>query len=1248
MAPSTSPFALRYPKTTLVGLSTALSATTKIGPGLVIMDRDLGIPVAPARYTAMRKVTFFAHIRYNGAATTLPYYPFVGYSAIDAVIDIPKTYNVALNSVVSQITPDPLWKFEPGTFTNRYFTARGPGVSVAFNGGISTNTRTYIVGITFDIANNSHADFWSVWNTLAATGDKDRYMMFYIGLDSLGLASDSDIAQLVIFSQGMTVVQAPTRGNATCTTIISAPSGGETNGYREVFSTGTDDALPWTWQYNVNEWDGLFSINGFTLGRNLVPVAPSIQFQLARIQPTFSSLATETHNPEHGGVSGGGFIARSSDILPLLVDGETYIFEWKRGTAQSINTIATWIEIIQENLSITTTYHDASSCVSSSSIYSGSTFTTITDYAEQCSSYFDPQWYRNMLGRISKSKFYGGIQHNSAGNDPMQLIAIDPNIESDSNQLTSPSIVFVGPDVSGTPTATLGVKIKRQDITANSPVVRAGPVRFMWSKNENHIWNAGANDIAGHLGIYYTFTVPETEVPELGPVFELDAFNPEGCASTAAGGGDPGILAITNGSVPPVKFNPAAQSIEELGIQAPFEGEVPTATQQAVLQSPAGLGLSNGTYAYRYTLLNCCTGRESDPNPDDIVVEVTAGGGGFATAVTLSFANVVIPGDPQVCKICVYRTTNAGIFPVMAKVGCFDPNVTSLFVDTFADAQLDFQNDGLSILNGPPPCAPIVVEFKDRLFMMGDIPLRTPTGTVSVVSGSKYVVGSFDVEWDRCLEGKFLQLDGDCRPYEIERVLPPVVGTSPAIQRLKLVEDYAGNTTSAAFYTICGHTNRLWFSEPFEPEYWPAISFIDIEPGDGDRIMGGCSNFDRLVICKRRKTYVLAFSDTPAEVFCPARVSSDIGCVGPRTFAQVESGTVWLAERGIALYDGRGVQHIEASDYINEIFTDPDNPRYVRKDINGRVIDAVGVFYPKRQQYLLLLPTVQTNRGCDLLLVWDIKCNAITLHEFCQQFQSMVVAKDADGNERVYVGDTNGFVWLLDVGGTDGAGTPGRTGTVQGTVSSAGFDDSGAAVLDDVAASFVEGGLPGLAGLSGLPGFSGAINGGDLGLAGVCLFVRPDENTPWTQRTIFAATQTRLYVTPAWASSATPSLGWQYLIAPIEFLALFKPTDLGSDDDTKRDWRVIIYHEPETADSIVKIELLPDFQDVDPDEGTQVQPDGAVGPRQVNLNYAYGKQVMPVGRQVFNTIAVRLSQFAPEAPIRLINFALCAEGRTSK
>jgi hypothetical protein len=593
----------------------------------------------------------------------------------------------------------------------------------------------------------------------------------------------------------------------------------------------------------------------------------------------------------------------------------------------------------------------------------------------------------------------------------------------------------------------------------------------------------------------------------------------------------------------------------------------------------------------------------------------------------------------------------------MAKVGCFNPDETDIFIDDASDSSLDFINDGLSLLNAPMPCVPIVVDFRNRLFGMGDIPNRTPDGLVSVVNGSDIVVGNEEVEWTRCLEGKYIQIAGDCRKYEILYVLPPESGISPPLGRLKLVDPYEGETGTALSYTLCGRPNRLYYSEPFEPECWPLPNFIDVEPGDGDRLMGAVSNFDSLVICKRRKTYLLRFNENPAlEVISPSRISSDIGCIGPRTFAQVESGSVWLGERGIVIFDGRTVQHLPESDAMNDMFVNEDNPRYVRRDVNGRVIDAVGVFYPKREQYLLLVPTVQTVRGCNVMVVWDTSLRNITVLEFCQEFQSMVVAKDAEGNERVYLGDTNGFVWILDIGFTDGAGQPNSTGTVRGFVSSAGLDPvSGSSILDDTSASFIEGGIPALADLSGVPGLSGAVLDGDLGLAGVCVFTRPAGSafdTPWTSRVIFAATPTRLYVTPPWGAEA-PAPGDPYMIGAINMDITFKPQNYGTDDPQKRDWRQVVVHEVENFASQIRVDLLPDFQLSDPEADSVVteSSDGDLetgGGRTFMMDYPKGRQVRPVGRLIHNYMSVRITNFAPEEPVRIINHLLMVVARESR
>ena len=265
----------------------------------------------------------------------------------------------------------------------------------------------------------------------------------------------------------------------------------------------------------------------------------------------------------------------------------------------------------------------------------------------------------------------------------------------------------------------------------------------------------------------------------------------------------------------------------------------------------------------------------------------------------------------------------------------------------------------------------------------------------------------------------------------------------------------------------------------------------------------------------------------------------------------------------------------------------------------------------------------------------------------------MVVAKDSEGNERVYMGDTNGFVWIYDIGHNDGVGFPNAVGTVRGTVTAAGIElTTGANFLDDSTATFLTGGLPELAGLSGVVGLSGAIFEGDLGMAGACIYTRAADaglDDPWQVRTVYAATEKRIYITPSWTDD-TPSVGDDYMIGPIRLVSLLKPSNYGTDDFQKRDWRQVVTHLPESVASQLRIELLPDFFNSDPEELTILSgdpPEPGRG-RLFDMSFNKGRQVHPVGRLVHNYQAVRMSNFAPEEPIRILNHSLMVTPKQSK
>jgi len=256
----------------------------------------------------------------------------------------------------------------------------------------------------------------------------------------------------------------------------------------------------------------------------------------------------------------------------------------------------------------------------------------------------------------------------------------------------------------------------------------------------------------------------------------------------------------------------------------------------------------------------------------------------------------------------------------------------------------------------------------------------------------------------------------------------------------------------------------------------------------------------------------------------------------------------------------------------------------------------------------------------------------------------MVVGKDTDGNQRVYMGDTNGFVWAFDIGDVDGVGTPGATGTLKGTITSSGLDN-GASFIDDSTATFLEGGLPELAALSGTVGLTPALSGDDLALAGVCIYYRAPGDDVWVNRKIYASTPTRLYVTPSIAGADLT--GYEYMIGAIQFEAVFKPFNYGSDDYTKRNWRFALVHDVEQYNSDVEVELRADFASEDQFAGDVVNEDGTVG-RHFKMDRKTGKQIGQVEKIPHTYMQVLLKNFAPEEPVRIINHVLAMTPRESR
>jgi hypothetical protein len=125
------------------------------------------------------------------------------------------------------------------------------------------------------------------------------------------------------------------------------------------------------------------------------------------------------------------------------------------------------------------------------------------------------------------------------------------------------------------------------------------------------------------------------------------------------------------------------------------------------------------------------------------------------------------------------------------------------------------------------------------------------------------------------------------------------------------------------------------------------------------------------------------------------------------------------------------------------------------------------------------------------------------------------------------------------------------------------------------------------------------------------------------------------------------------MIGAINMDITFKPQNYGTDDPQKRDWRQVVVHEVENFASQIRVDLLPDFQLSDPEADSVVteSSDGDLetgGGRTFMMDYPKGRQVRPVGRLIHNYMSVRITNFAPEEPVRIINHLLMVVARESR
>lgn len=514
-------------------------------------------------------------------------------------------------------------------------------------------------------------------------------------------------------------------------------------------------------------------------------------------------------------------------------------------------------------------------------------------------------------------------------------------------------------------------------------------------------------------------------------------------ASGTPTGGLPVVPAFKPGQIDTFKFNNAfvdwAESAgytiivngrERAKLFDPFEGAIVQLDHRApsgtpLLSAVAGSPGITGRFFYAITVVN----RSLRDEIESPVIRVLT-----PIVVTAQRVQVDLSGLTRIwaeaTHFAIYRSLDRTVnqtdpFPIFARVGLITIS-TTIFNDETLDDDLDFTDNSLNIVKGPPPVAPFVEELKSVVFFTG---FETITGTGAILVNGSPTLTLPTGRLDLIHIGSDISFGTSERGYRIKDIIIGSPNDTVTLGDEHNVDvDYEGTSDTKDWF-VCADPTAVRFSEPEKPFDVPAINEFSVGRGHG-RNTGILAARSNLIIAKREEIYVYGFNEF-AGFGQSQQISSRIGCVSHRTMSVDEDGTArWLGVGGIAESNGQSVRIISnpVAEKFDEVLYDGS-----RGDLAPRAVAAHDIV---RHEYICFIPTVLADRniGCREAIVFNYRNNTWAIYELDIEVTAMSNSRDDSGYPIVVFGDASGYVWVWGQGTTDGAGISGNPGTVRGVV----------------------------------------------------------------------------------------------------------------------------------------------------------------------------------------------------------------------
>lgn len=144
------------------------------------------------------------------------------------------------------------------------------------------------------------------------------------------------------------------------------------------------------------------------------------------------------------------------------------------------------------------------------------------------------------------------------------------------------------------------------------------------------------------------------------------------------------------------------------------------------------------------------------------------------------------------------------------------------------------------------------------------------------------------------------------------------------------------------------HPNRLYYSQPLLPNYFPAVNYLDVSPDDGDTITALIKFQARLYVFKHNSVTVCSVEGEPYEWNFASKVLS-VGASNNRCIADCGGLLIFANDQGVWSWNGSSLSYISHKD------TDSNFTSTWSKVVKPELARSVGSYIPSLHEYWLAL-----------------------------------------------------------------------------------------------------------------------------------------------------------------------------------------------------------------------------------------------------------------------------------------------------